>query len=65
MVTRPRHCRHCWGDCPGDCLLPGPAGDAGLCIHRPNPRLSWPDRLRLVTVPGFWHRFFWGDHSRS
>jgi hypothetical protein len=22
-MPRARHCRHCWGDCAGDCLLPG------------------------------------------
>jgi hypothetical protein len=27
-----RHCRHCYGDCPGTCLLPG---TGGLCIHQP------------------------------
>lgn len=29
MLAYP-HCRHCYGDCPGDCLLPG---DTGMCIH--------------------------------
>ena len=58
-----RHCRHCWGNCDGDCLLPGPAGEAGLCIHNPNPRLPWRDRFLLVTVKGFWRRFFWGTHA--
>ena len=39
-----RHCRHCAGNCSGDCLLPG---DSGLCIHRPLPRL--PLRVRLAA----------------
>jgi hypothetical protein len=58
-----RHCRHCWGNCAGECLLPGAAGDAGLCIHRPNPPLSWPDRFRMLTTRGFWRRFFWGMNA--
>jgi hypothetical protein len=31
-MTAVRHCRHCWGDCPGDCLL----DDTGMCIHNAN-----------------------------
>lgn len=58
-----RHCRHCWGNCDGECLLPGAAGAAGLCIHNPNPRLSWRDRLVLVRAKGFWRRFFWGTNA--
>jgi hypothetical protein len=58
-----RHCRHCWGDCAGDCLLPGPAGAAGLCIHQPNPSLPWPVRFRLLTTRQFWRRFFLGTHT--
>ena len=27
-ARQPRHCRHCWGDCGGYCLL-----DDGTCIH--------------------------------
>jgi hypothetical protein len=52
-----RHCRHCWGDCPGDCLLPG---DQGLCIHRYSPRLTFRERLRAAATRRFWHRVFWG-----
>jgi hypothetical protein len=59
-----RHCRHCWGDCAGDCLFPGAAGDAGLCIHRPHPRLPWRDRVRLLAAWSFWRRFLWGTHAR-
>jgi hypothetical protein len=29
------HCRHCFGDCGGGCLLPG---GGGLCIHKPVPK---------------------------
>jgi hypothetical protein len=42
----PRHCRHCWGNCAGDCLI---AGQEELCIHgwaRKPPPLS--RRLRLA-----------------
>jgi hypothetical protein len=31
-MTAVRHCGHCWGDCPGDCLL----DDTGMCIHNAN-----------------------------
>ena len=40
-----RHCRHCLGDCAGDCLLPG---GGGLCIHNPTPRMPVRDRLLLI-----------------
>jgi hypothetical protein len=52
-----RHCRHCWGGCPGDCLLPG---DTGLCIHNPVPAMPFRDRVRLVGSRRFWRRLFWG-----
>ena len=38
------HCRHCWGDCPGDCLLPG---DEGRCIHQPFRVLPFRQRFRI------------------
>ena len=51
-----RHCRHCAGDCPGDCLL----GESGRCLHgwnekRPR-RFSW----QLLLNRGWWRRVFWG-----
>jgi len=51
-----RHCRHCLGDCPGDCLI----GDSGQCIHgwsttRPR-QFGWQ---RLLTRQ-WWHRVFSG-----
>jgi EmrB/QacA subfamily drug resistance transporter len=56
-VRRARHCRHCAGDCPGDCLL-----DNGRCIHGWNekhPRqFTWQALLRRR----WWHQVFWGDH---
>jgi len=55
----PAHCRHCLGDCGGDCLLPG-GGER--CIHRPAPRLSAGQRLALLRMRSFWHRVFWGIH---
>ena len=60
--TRPaRHCRHCWGDCPGDCLLAGgqhiglvPGGGPGGMT---SPVAYWhvPDieaKLAEVTAAG-------------
>ena len=38
-----RHCRHCWGDCPGGCLLPD---GSGACIHR-LARMSLRQRVQL------------------
>lgn len=52
-----RHCRHCWGDCRGECLIPG---DLGLCIHKPSPRLSFRERMLLLGQRRFWRRVFWG-----
>ena len=40
-----RHCRHCWGNCDGECLLPG---DTGACIHVPSMPLRRRVWLRLV-----------------
>ena len=57
------HCRHCYGDCEGTCLLPG---GQGLCRHKPVPRLTFRERLTLLGKRRFWHRVFWGlrDHAR-
>jgi hypothetical protein len=57
MTAMARHCQHCLGDCPGDCLLPG---DAGSCIHRPLPGLPLRDRLGLVRRRRFWRWFLLG-----
>lgn len=47
------HCRHCLGDCAGECLLPG-----GLCVHKPVPRRSAREWLVLIRTRGFWRWFF-------
>lgn len=56
-VRPPRHCRHCLGDCPGNCLIGG-----GLCIHgwneKPPRRFNW----QLVLTRRWWHRVFWGPY---
>jgi hypothetical protein len=51
-----RHCRHCWGDCDGDCLLPG---DTGACIHGWALRLPFRQRVRL-GLTRFWRGMFPG-----
>jgi hypothetical protein len=56
-MTAARHCRHCLGDCQGDCLLPG---GSGLCIHRPVPRRGPRERARLIATRRFWRRLLWG-----
>ncbi len=51
------HCRHCYGACPGNCLLPG---TEGLCIHRPAPKLTPGQRLALLRTRRFWLRVLRG-----
>jgi len=53
----PAHCRHCYGACPGNCLLPG---TEGLCIHRPAPKLTPGQRLALLRTRRFWLRVLRG-----
>jgi hypothetical protein len=55
-----RHCKHCWTDCDGTCLLPGAAGEAGLCIHKPIPKLPFRQRAMLLGQRRFWHRVLTG-----
>jgi hypothetical protein len=40
-----RHCRHCWGDCPGDCLV----DDKGTCIHNVYPSMVKQKRPRVLS----------------
>ena len=51
-----RHCRHCLGDCPGDCL----DGDSGWCIHGWNDERPRQFSWQLLLTRKWWHRFFWG-----
>jgi len=51
-----RHCRHCWGDCRGECLL----DETGICIHGANSSLPWPMRARSVLSRRWWRRILWG-----
>jgi len=57
-----RHCRHCLGDCPGDCLLPG---GGGRCIHQPLPRRTAREQIRLIGTRRFWRRLLWGPGPPS
>jgi len=58
-MSQARHCRHCAGDCPGDCLI----GQTGMCIHgwneKPPRQFSW----QVLLTRRWWHRVFWGDYS--
>jgi hypothetical protein len=57
-MTRPgSHCRHCYGNCDGKCLLPG---TEGLCIHSPVPRRSARDRVAVMRTRRFWRRLLAG-----
>ena len=51
------HCRHCFGDCGGECLLPG---GGGVCIHKPVPKRTLSERLALLRTRRFWSRVFRG-----
>jgi len=54
-ASRIRHCRHCAGDCPGDCLL-----DDMRCIHGWNGKHPRQFRLQQLLTKRWWHRVFWG-----
>jgi hypothetical protein len=56
-----RHCRHCWGNCAGNCMLPG----LDVCIHdvHRGPRLPLSARLRAVRGRRFWRRLLFGIHA--
>ena len=60
-VPATRHCKHCLGDCSGNCLLPG---GSGLCIHKPVRRIPLRDWPNLLMTPGFWRRLPWGTRGR-
>ena len=54
-MPRTLHCKHCWGNCRGTCLLPG---GAGMCIHTVTPGPPVRDWPRLVGTRRFWRWFF-------
>jgi hypothetical protein len=51
-----RHCRHCAGNCPGDCLLGG-----GQCIHGWNGKRPRDVTWRMLLTRRWWHRVLWGS----
>lgn len=51
-----RHCRHCWGDCPGDCL----ADEPGICIHGWDGKRPRQFKWQLLLNRKWWRRVFWG-----
>lgn len=57
-----RHCRHCLGNCGGQCLL---SGQDGLCIHQPVRRLTLREHFLLLTDRQFWRRVLWGTRPRG
>ena len=56
-IRQARHCRHCAGNCPGDCLL-----SDGQCIHGRNGERPLPFMWQLLVTRRFWHRVLWGPH---
>ena len=57
-MPQARHCRHCAGNCPGDCLI----GDTGRCTHGWNEKHPRQFRLQLLLTRKWWHGVFWGVH---
>jgi hypothetical protein len=59
-MTHPRHCRHCAGNCPGDCII----DDSGMCMHgwnvKPRRYFSW----QMLLTRRWWRRVLWGVQSR-
>ena len=51
-MTVVRHCRHCWGDCLGGCLL----DDTDLCIHNVDARMMGQARARRRPLSPAWLR---------
>ena len=45
LMAAARHCRHCLGDCPGDCVV----DDTGTCIHNAYVRMVKQKRPRVLT----------------
>ncbi|MGH3282890.1 MAG: hypothetical protein ACRDNW_27700 [Trebonia sp.] len=58
-ARQPRHCRHCWGNCLGDCLL----GD-GQCIHGWNGKRPQGLTWRVLLTRGWWDRVLWGEQGK-
>jgi len=52
-MTVVRHCRHCWGDCLGGCLLDD---DTGTCIHNEHTRMMRQIRARRRLLSPAWLR---------
>jgi hypothetical protein len=55
-MTVVRHCRHCWGGCPGDCLL----DDTGTCIHNAHVTMMRQTRARRRLSPAWLRMLFRG-----
>jgi len=55
----PRHCRHCWGNCGGYCLL-----DDGTCIHGWNGHRPRHHTWRVLLTRRLWNRVLWGEYGR-
>jgi hypothetical protein len=57
-VRQARHCRHCAGDCGGECLLG--AGE-GSCIHGRNGKRPRVFTWQVLLTRRWWHRVLWGN----
>jgi hypothetical protein len=57
-VRQARHCRHCAGNCPGDCLI---AGGGGMCIHGWNGKRPRVFTWQVLLTRRWWRRVLWGN----
>jgi hypothetical protein len=55
-VSQARHCRHCAGDCRGECMVGG-----GQCIHGWNGKRPRQFTWRVLLSRRWWHRVLWGE----
>jgi hypothetical protein len=55
-VRQAGHCRHCAGNCGGECLL-----SDGQCIHGWNGKRPREFTWRVLLNRRWWHRVLWGE----
>jgi hypothetical protein len=60
-MTVVRHCRHCWGDCSGDCLR----DDTGTCIHNEHIKMMRRTRVGRRLLSPAWLRMRFRGHYRA
>ena len=56
-MTAVRHCRHCWGNCLGDCVLDY---SAGMCIHGRDGAKRMRMQPQWLVNRRWWRWVLWG-----